>query len=121
MTTGPSSGPDRAPMIRVDQAGEFGATRIYAGQLAVMGDRGPHSAAIRAMAAQEVEHRAAFDALIASRAIAVVQPDLAKWGGVSGVLGVIERIKALGATSIRKMDGIEETVKFPLPKGLKVE
>lgn len=34
---------------------------------------------------------------------------------------VIERIKALGATSIRKMDGIEETVKFPLPKGLKVE
>ncbi len=34
---------------------------------------------------------------------------------------VIERIKALGATSIRKMNGIEETVKFPLPKGLKVE
>jgi L-alanine-DL-glutamate epimerase and related enzymes of enolase superfamily len=28
----------------------------------------------------------AFDALIASRAIAIVQPDLAKWGGVSGVL-----------------------------------
>ncbi|MFY7746032.1 MAG: demethoxyubiquinone hydroxylase family protein, partial [Erythrobacter sp.] len=26
-------------MIRVDQAGEFGATRIYEGQLAVMGDR----------------------------------------------------------------------------------
>jgi 4-hydroxy-3-methylbut-2-en-1-yl diphosphate reductase len=34
---------------------------------------------------------------------------------------VIERIKALGATSIRKMDGIQETVKFPLPKGLKIE
>ena len=33
---------------------------------------------------------------------------------------VIERIKALGATSVRKMDGIEETVKFPLPKGLKI-
>ena len=38
----------------------------------------------------------AFDALIASRAIAVVQPDLAKWGGVSGVLGVIDRISAAG-------------------------
>jgi len=37
-------------MIRVDQAGEFGATRIYAGQLAVMGDRGPHSGEIAAMA-----------------------------------------------------------------------
>ncbi len=34
---------------------------------------------------------------------------------------VIGRIKALGATSIRKMEGIEETVKFPLPKGLKLE
>ncbi len=34
---------------------------------------------------------------------------------------VIERIKAMGATSVRKMDGIEETVKFPLPKGLKIE
>jgi len=38
----------------------------------------------------------AFDALIASRAIAVVQPDLAKWGGVSGVLDVIDRIAAAG-------------------------
>jgi len=32
---------------------------------------------------------------------------------------VIARIKALGAVSVRKMDGIVETVKFPLPKGLK--
>ncbi len=34
---------------------------------------------------------------------------------------VIDRIKALGAVSVRKMDGIEETIKFPLPKGLKIE
>lgn len=33
---------------------------------------------------------------------------------------VIARIKALGAVSVRKMDGIQETVKFPLPKGLKL-
>ena len=33
---------------------------------------------------------------------------------------VIDRIKALGAVSVRKMDGIEETIKFPLPKGLKI-
>lgn len=39
---------------------------------------------------------AMFDALIESRAIAVVQPDLAKWGGVSGTLAVIERIEAAG-------------------------
>ncbi len=70
MTVGPDrSHPDRSHMVRVDQAGEFGATRIYAGQLAVMGDRGPHSAEIRAMAAQEVEHRTAFDALMARRGV----------------------------------------------------
>ena len=34
---------------------------------------------------------------------------------------VIDRIRALGAVSVRKMDGIEETVKFPLPKGLKLD
>jgi len=58
-----------ARMLRVDQAGEYGATRIYAGQLAVMGDRAPHSAAIAAMAAQEADHRARFDALIAARGV----------------------------------------------------
>jgi 4-hydroxy-3-methylbut-2-enyl diphosphate reductase len=34
---------------------------------------------------------------------------------------VIERLRALGAQTVRKMDGIEETVKFPLPKGLKLD
>ncbi|PZO13680.1 MAG: 4-hydroxy-3-methylbut-2-enyl diphosphate reductase [Burkholderiales bacterium] len=34
---------------------------------------------------------------------------------------VIERIKALGAISVRTMDGLTETIKFPLPKGLKME
>ncbi len=56
-------------MIRVDQAGEYGATRIYAGQLAVMGDRHPLSAEIRAMAEQEAGHRAKFDALMARRGV----------------------------------------------------
>jgi len=37
------------------------------------------------------------------------------------VKAVIDRIRALGAVSVRKMDGIEETVKFPLPKGLKLD
>jgi 4-hydroxy-3-methylbut-2-enyl diphosphate reductase len=33
---------------------------------------------------------------------------------------VIARIKSFGALSVRKMEGIEETIKFPLPKGLKL-
>lgn len=61
--------PDTTSMIRVDQAGEFGATRIYAGQLAVMGDRHPLSAEIRHMAEQESGHRAKFDALMARRGV----------------------------------------------------
>ncbi|MDR7150575.1 4-hydroxy-3-methylbut-2-enyl diphosphate reductase [Hydrogenophaga palleronii] len=34
---------------------------------------------------------------------------------------VMDRIKALGAISVRTMDGLSETVKFPLPKGLRIE
>jgi len=37
------------------------------------------------------------------------------------VHAVIERVRALGAVSVRKMDGIQETIKFPLPKGLKLD
>ncbi len=59
----------RAAMLRVDQAGEFGAVRIYAGQLAVLGDRHPMSREIAHMAAQEERHRAHFDAMIAARGV----------------------------------------------------
>ncbi|MEY4712778.1 MAG: putative 4-hydroxy-3-methylbut-2-enyl diphosphate reductase [Pseudomonadota bacterium] len=37
------------------------------------------------------------------------------------VQDVITRIRTLGAVAVRRMDGIEETVKFPLPKGLKLD
>ena len=56
-------------MIRVDQAGEYGATRIYAGQLAVMGDRSPAARLVAGMAAQEERHRAFFDAMVARRGV----------------------------------------------------
>ena len=61
--------PDIDSMIRVDQAGEYGATRIYAGQLAVMGSRTPAAREIAAMAAQEDRHRRRFDALIVERRV----------------------------------------------------
>jgi ubiquinone biosynthesis monooxygenase Coq7 len=60
---------ERAAMLRVDQAGEFGAIRIYAGQLAVMGARHPAARTIARMAAQEERHRARFDAMIAERRV----------------------------------------------------
>jgi len=33
---------------------------------------------------------------------------------------VIARLRAMGAVSVRTLDGIQETIKFPLPKGLKL-
>lgn len=55
-------------MIRVDHAGEYGAKRIYDGQLAVLG-RSPAAPAIRRMAEQEARHLAAFDRLVAGRRV----------------------------------------------------
>lgn len=60
---------DTERMIRVDQAGEYGAQRIYAGQLAVMGTRAPLAGEVRHMAEQEAEHLARFNALIAERGV----------------------------------------------------
>jgi len=37
------------------------------------------------------------------------------------VQAVIARIKALGAVAVRTMEGLEETVHFPLPKGLRLQ
>jgi ubiquinone biosynthesis monooxygenase Coq7 len=55
-------------IVRVDQAGEYGAVRIYAGQLTVLPE-GPAKEAVRAMARQEKEHLAAFDRLVAERGV----------------------------------------------------
>ena len=61
--------PDRASMLRVDQAGEYGATRIYAGQLAVLRSNAPASKLIARMAGQEQRHLARFNALMAERRV----------------------------------------------------
>ena len=55
-------------MIRVDQAGELGATRIYAGQLAVLGDS-PAAEAIQEMAAKEAAHLDHFNEMIGDRRV----------------------------------------------------
>lgn len=57
-----------ARMIRVDHAGEYGAARIYDGQLAVLG-RSAAMPVIRRMAEQEKRHLAAFDRLVVERRV----------------------------------------------------
>lgn len=56
-------------MLRVDQAGEYGATRIYAGQLAVLRRNCPESKLIARMAAQEQRHLDRFNTLMTKRRV----------------------------------------------------
>ncbi len=67
---------DTTSMVRVDQAGEYGATRIYAGQLAVLRSSSPAAKLVSRMALQEERHLKRFDELIAKRAVrpTILQP-----------------------------------------------
>ena len=75
-------------MLRVNQAGEYGAKRIYAGQLAVMGDRTPAARSIAHMAEQEQRHLSAFDKMIAERGVrpSILQP---VWNIAGFALGAV--------------------------------
>ncbi len=55
-------------MLRVDQAGEYGAVRIYAGQLAVL-KRHASAPLIRHMAEQEQRHLNTFNQLMADQRV----------------------------------------------------
>jgi 3-demethoxyubiquinol 3-hydroxylase len=55
-------------MIRVDHAGEYGAARIYAGQLAVLGRSGSVDT-LREMQAQEQQHLDGFAELVVRRRV----------------------------------------------------
>ncbi len=78
-------------MVRVNQAGEFGAKRIYAGQLAVMGDRTPAARSIAHMAEQEERHLSAFDKMMTERGIrpTALHP---VWNAAGFALGTVSAI-----------------------------
>lgn len=68
----PGSHADLESMIRVDHAGEYGAVRIYQGQLAVLKRRRGSAqavATIEHMEAQEQHHLATFDRLVNERRV----------------------------------------------------
>lgn len=77
---------DLASMLRVDQAGEYGATRIYAGQLAVLRPNSPTSKLVARMAAQEQRHLTRFDRLMTNRRVrpTALQP---VWNAAGFALG----------------------------------
>lgn len=96
-------------MIRVDQAGEFGAARIYAGQLAVLG-RSASAPVLREMAAQEQRHLETFDRLVVERR---VRPTLLSpvWHVAGFALGAATALlgeKAAMACTVAVEDVIDE-------------
>src|ERR1700761_8141832 len=68
----PGTSADIEAMIRVDHAGEYGAVRIYEGQLAVLKHRKGAAASVETiahMAEQEQRHLKTFDRLVNERRV----------------------------------------------------
>ena len=97
-----------AQMIRVDHAGEYGAARIYAGQLAVLG-RGSKGDLIRHMAAQEAAHLRTFSTLVAARRVrpTALLPVWHLAGFALGALTAALGEKAAMACTVAVEDAIE--------------
>ena len=64
----PSPAEDVEGMLRVDHAGEYGAVRIYQGQMAVLG-KGPNAPVLKHMLEQEEVHLETFSKMIGDRQI----------------------------------------------------
>ncbi|MCW5770579.1 MAG: demethoxyubiquinone hydroxylase family protein [Rhodospirillaceae bacterium] len=96
-----------ARMIRVDQAGEYGAARIYAGQLAVLG-RSKSAPTLRRMAEQERKHLAEFDRLMIERRVrpTALQPLWHMAGFALGAATALMGEKAAMACTV----AVEETI-----------
>ena len=107
-----AAAPDEiASMIRVDHAGEFGALRIYAGQLAVLGPRGgAGAAAIRKMAEQEQHHFDTFDRMVKERGVrpTALQPLWHVAGYALGAATALMGEKAAMACTVAVEDAIDE-------------
>ena len=96
-------------MIRVDHAGEFGAARIYEGQLAVLGKQ-PVGETIRQMSAQEEKHLAAFNELIVARRVrpTILSPVWHAAGFALGAATAAMGEKAAMACTVAVEDVIQE-------------
>ena len=99
-------------VIRVDQAGEFGAVRIYEGQLAALRwsgrANGDAARKIGAMARTEREHSKVFDRLAAERRVrpTVLSPIWSLAGFALGAATALMGDKAAMACTV----AIEETI-----------
>ena len=95
-------------ILRVDHAGEYGAVRIYDGQLAVTTGRGRARDEIRRMAEQEKQHLAEFDDLMRTRRVrpTVLQPLWHLTGFALGMTTALLGTRAAMACTV----GVEEVI-----------
>ncbi|MEO6225630.1 MAG: demethoxyubiquinone hydroxylase family protein [Sphingomicrobium sp.] len=95
-------------MLRVDQAGEYGATRIYAGQLAVLRRNSPEGRLVARMAAQEERHLKRFDQLVAERGVrpTALQP---LWNVAGFALGAVTALMSEKA-ALACTDAVETVI-----------
>ena len=108
-----STAPDLSSMIRVDHAGEFGAVRIYQGQLGVLERKGADREsleAIRHMAAQEAAHFDTFEKMIKDRAVrpTALAPLWSIAGYALGAATALMGEKAAMACTVAVEDAIDE-------------
>ena len=98
-----------ARMIRVDHAGEYGAQRIYEGQLAVLG-RKPSATVIRKMHEQERRHLEHFERLMAERRVrpTLLQPLWHLAGFALGAGTALMGEKAAMACTVAVEEAIDE-------------
>ena len=96
-------------MIRVDHAGEYGAVRIYDGQLAVM-RHGRARDEIRRMAEQEARHLATFNELVRARQVrpTLLQPLWHMAGYALGVATALLGEQAAMACTVAVEEVIDE-------------
>ncbi len=100
--------------IRVDQAGEFGAVRIYEGQLAALRWKGRANSAagrkIAAMARAEREHNKVFDRLLTERRVrpTALSPLWSVAGFALGAATALMGEKAAMACTVAVEETIEE-------------
>ena len=96
-------------MIRVDHAGEYGANRIYEGQLMVLGKSGI-GGELRHMLSQEREHLKKFDQLIRQHKIrpSVLMPLWHLGGTALGIGSALLGKKAAMACTVAIEEAIDE-------------
>jgi ubiquinone biosynthesis monooxygenase Coq7 len=99
-----------ARMIRVDQAGEYGARRIYEGQRAILGPGHPKAALLDHMYEQELRHLQAFDEIMVRRRVrpTALQPVWHIAGFALGAATALMGEKAAMACTVAVEEVIDE-------------